>query len=130
MRNLGELWFNAEATEIDRLYKEGRKEIESITGQQKLPFDYDKEKELVDIFFNSIEDFKLTGPELVLGKIFDEIGFDKIPDELFRHLVIARLVYPVSKLKTVDYIFKYKGIVIDVEKVYLLSIKAMGKNLS
>jgi transposase len=107
-----------ETTEIERLYKEGRKEIESITGQQKLPFDYDKEKELVDIFFNSIEDFKLTGPELVLGKVFDEIGFDKIPDELFRHLVIARLVYPVSKLKTVDYIFKYKGIVIDVEKVY------------
>jgi hypothetical protein len=107
-----------EATEIERLYKEGRKEIESISGQQKLPFDYDKEKELVDIFFNSIVDFKLTGPELVLGKIFDEIGFDKIPDELFRHLVIARLVYPVSKLKTVDYIFKYKGIVIDVEKVY------------
>jgi len=23
---------------------------------------------------------------LVLGKVFDEIGFDKIPDELFRHL--------------------------------------------
>ena len=47
-----------------------------------------------------------------------EIGFDKISDELFRHLVIARLVYPVSKLKTLDYIFKYKGIIIDVEKVY------------
>ena len=41
-----------EAAEIERLYKEGRKEIESITGQQKLPFDYDKEKELVDIFFH------------------------------------------------------------------------------
>ena len=40
-----------EPAEIERLYKEGRKEIESITGQQKLPFDYDKEKELVDIFF-------------------------------------------------------------------------------
>lgn len=107
-----------EPAEIERLYKEGKKEIESITGQQKLPFDHDREKELIDIFFNSIEDFKLIGPELVLGKIFDEIGFDEIPDELFRHLVIARLVYPVSKLKTVDYIFKYKGIIIDVEKVY------------
>jgi len=107
-----------EPAEIERLYKEGKKEIESITGQQKLPFDNDKEKELIDIFFNGVEDFKLTGPELLLGKLFDEIGFDKIPDELFRHLVIARLVYPISKLKTVDYIFKYKGIIIDVEKVY------------
>ena len=60
----------------------------------------------------------MIGPELLLGKLFDEIGFNKIPDELFRHLVITRLVYPVSKLKTVDYLFKYKGVLIDVERVY------------
>ncbi len=64
------------------------------------------------------EDFKLAGPELVLGKLFDEIGFNKIPDELFRYLVITRLVYPVSKLKTTDYLFKYKGIIIDVVNIY------------
>ena len=91
-----------EPAEIERLYKEGKREIESITGQQKLPFDYDKEKELIDIFFSGVEDFKLTGPELLLWKIFEEVGFDKIPNELFRRLVIARLVYPVSKLKAVD----------------------------
>jgi hypothetical protein len=107
-----------EPAEIERIYREGKREIESITGQQKLPFDYEKEKKLIDILFNGIEDFKLTGPELLLGKLFDEIGFDKIPDELFRHLVIARLVYPVSKLKTVDHIFKYKVIIIEAEKVY------------
>lgn len=107
-----------DAIEIERLFNEARKEIESITGQQKLPFDFDKEKELVDTFFNGIEDFKLVGPELLLGKLYDEIGFDKIPDELFRHLVITRLVYPVSKLKTVDYLFKYKGVITDVKKVY------------
>src|ERR1700722_17598618 len=89
---------SGDAGEADRLFKEGKKEIERITGQQKLPFDTDKEKEFVDTFFNGIEDFKLVGPELVLGKLFDEIGFNKIPDELFRHLVITRLAYPVSKL--------------------------------
>ena len=36
----------------------------------------------------------------------------------FRHLVLTRLCYPVSKLKTTDYLFKYKGISIDVESVY------------
>lgn len=107
-----------DTAEIERLYKEAKKEVELITGQQKFPFDIEKEQELVDIFFNSVVDFKLIGPELVLGKLFDEIGFNKIPDELFRHLVITRLIYPVSKLKTVDYLFKYKGITIDVEKVY------------
>lgn len=107
-----------DTAEIEHLNKQARKEIEDITGQQKLQYEFEKEKELVDTFFDSIEDFKLLGPELVLGKLFDEIGFNKIPDELFRHLVITRLVYPVSKLKTVDYLFKYKGIVIDVVNVY------------
>ena len=58
------------------------------------------------------------GPELLLGKIFDEIGFNAIKDELFGHLVLTRLCYPVSKLKTTDYLFKYKGLSIDVESVY------------
>src|ERR1019366_9065397 len=49
---------------------------------------------------------------------FDEIGFNNIKDELFRHLVLTRLCYPVSKLKTTDYLFKYKGITIDVESIY------------
>lgn len=109
---------SSDASAIERLYKEGKKEIENITGQQQIPFNQDKEQELLDVFFNNIEDFKLVGPELVLGKLFDEIGFNKIPDELFRHLVITRLVYPVSKLKTTDYLFKYKGVIIGVVNVY------------
>jgi transposase len=54
----------------------------------------------------------------VLGKIFYEIGFDAITDDLFRHLVIARLIYPVSKLKTLDYLQKYKGILYDKDEIY------------
>jgi transposase len=54
----------------------------------------------------------------LLGKLFNEIGFNAIKDELFRHLVLTRLCYPVSKLKTTDYLFKYKGLSIDVESVY------------
>lgn len=60
----------------------------------------------------------MVGPELLLGKIFDEIGFNSIDDEWFRHLVITRLVYPVSKLKTTDYLFKYKGIEASVYRIY------------
>jgi len=60
----------------------------------------------------------LIGPELVLGKLFDEIGFNAITEDLFRHLVITRLVYPVSKLKTTDYLFKYKGVIVTVDAIY------------
>lgn len=72
----------------------------------------------MDLFFNGIKELSLVGPELLLGKLFNDIGFNAIKDELFRHLVLTRLCYPASKLKTVDYLFKYKGLSIDVESVY------------
>lgn len=107
-----------ESIEIERLVRQGKFEIERITGQKQLPFNQENEKELLEVFFNNITDYTLIGPELVLGKLFDAIGFNKIKDDLFRQLVITRLVYPVSKLKTTDYLYKYKGIHIDVSNVY------------
>jgi len=103
---------------VEQLYIKAKREILAIGGQQQFNFEINKEKDLVDTFFNSINEFKLIGPELLLGKIFDQIGFNKIKDELFRYLVITRLVYPVSKLKTVDYLYKYKGISFNIDKVY------------
>jgi len=109
---------SADEKEIEQLLIKGEEELVAIKRQLRINFETDKEKELVKTFFNSIEEFTLLGPELLLGKIFDEIGFNKIEDELFRHLVIARIIYPVSKLRTVDYLYKYKGINIEVNKVY------------
>lgn len=58
------------------------------------------------------------GPELVFGSLFNRIGFNAIKDDLFRHLVIARLAYPTSKLKTVDYLKRYKNISVSVDSIY------------
>jgi len=60
-----------------------------------------------------------VGPELIFGKLFDSIGFgDVVGDELFRHLVIARLSYPGSKLKTVDYLHRYRNIHLSEDQIY------------
>lgn len=104
--------------EIDLLVKKGNDIIQKISGQQHFNFDIQQEQQLVDLFFNGIKALRLLGPELLLGKLFDEIGFNIIEDNLFRHLVITRLCYPVSKLKTTDYLFKYQGLTIDVESIY------------
>lgn len=58
------------------------------------------------------------GPELIFGTLFDKIGFHEIKDKLFRHLVIARLAYPTSKLKIVDYLKRYKNIFVSVDSIY------------
>ena len=104
--------------ELDRLNAQAKSELIRMSRQLDLNFNVDREKELIDLFFKGIDKIRLVGPELILGKLFDEIGFNGIKDELFRHLVITRLCNPVSKLKTTDYLFKYKGISIDVERIY------------
>lgn len=45
-------------------------------------------------------------------------GFNQIQEDLFRHLVISRLAFPLSKLKTVDYLYRYQGVNISISTVY------------
>ena len=105
--------------EIERLFKLGYEQIALLIGQQKLDFEAkDKlvfREQLKQIPSSSI---RVVGPELIFGKLFDNIGFNRIKNELFRHLVITRIVHPVSKLKTTDYLLRYKGISVDVSKIY------------
>ena len=72
---------------------------------------------MVERYFSALQSFRFVAPELLLGKIFDEIGFNRIKDNLFRDLAITRLVYPVSKLKTVDYIFKYTSVPLKLGRI-------------
>lgn len=70
-------------------------------------FDFDDERAAYAGLLEAITSHKLVGIELTLGKIFDEIGFNQIGDPLFKYLVLYRLVYPRSKLKTTEYLYRY-----------------------
>lgn len=61
---------------------------------------------------------RTIGPELIFGTLFDRIGFNAVNQHLFRHLVVARLAYPASKLKTVDYLYRYRGIHTHEDAIY------------
>lgn len=75
---------------------------------------------LIESYLSSLENAQIrtVGPELIFGKIYDYIGFNAIEEDLFRHLVISRLAFPLSKLKTVDYLYRYQGVSIDIDSVY------------
>lgn len=109
---------SADPKEVSDLLEKGKRLISELKRQAVLNFDIRNEEQLVDLFFNGIRELSLAGPELLLGRLFDEIGFNAIKEDLFRHLVLTRLCFPASKLKTIDYLFKYKGLSIDVESVY------------
>lgn len=90
--------------EVDALIQQGKQWIKEYIGQFQL--DFDNEKQLLSKFISGIQKITVAGSELLLGKIFDQIGFNQIQDDLFRQLVLARLCFPVSKLKTIDYLHK------------------------
>jgi len=114
--------------EIERLEQLGREEIEHLSGKQLKLFGYEGD-EIIEQAFSLLgnSSIRTVGPELIFGKIYDYIGFNAIKEELFRHLVIARLAFPLSKLKTVDYLHRYQGKDIEIDMVYRFLDKLSGK---
>jgi transposase len=74
---------------------------------------------------------QVVGPELIFGRLYDKIGYNKIKQDLFRDLVISRLFSPGSKLKTLDYLERYQGIIYPKNKIYrFLDTLCKNKNKS
>jgi len=109
---------SSDLQQVEQLYQQAKERISGLGQQSSFNFEIEKERALSEMFFTGLNEIRLMGPELLLGKLFDEIGFTAIKGKLFRSLVLTRLVYPVSKLKTTDYWFKYNGTVIDVDRIY------------
>ncbi|MFN7188649.1 MAG: hypothetical protein ACK5V5_01775 [Cyclobacteriaceae bacterium] len=105
---------SANERQVEALLAAGRRWIDEQLGQNQ--FDFENKDDLAKLVFNSIQSIQLAGIDLLLGKIFEQIGFDKIKDEIFKHLVFYRLLYPVSKLKTTEYLYRYQQIDWDEDK--------------
>jgi len=105
--------------EIKRLEQLAREEIDRLSGDQLKLFGYESD-ERIEQAFSLLDNSSIhtVGPELIFGKIYDYISFNSIKEELFRHLVIARLAFPLSKLKTVDYLRRYQGKEIEINTIY------------
>lgn len=103
-------------TALELLINKAQKWIIKKTGLQEL--DFSGSDFFVDRFFSSISSIDRSGYDLLLVPIFNEIGFDKIDADLFRELVIARVAFPHSKLKTTKFLYRYKQIDWDENKLY------------
>lgn len=100
------------------LLHQAKHELEKIVWQRSL---FISENDiLIESFLSTLSNanIRVVGPEIVFGKIYNAIGFNSIKEELFRHLVISRLAFPLSKLKTIDYLYRYQGISVNISKIY------------
>lgn len=107
---------SSDSDEVNRLVTKGNKWIEAYKGELKI--DLDGLETQTRIILDNISQINICGTEMLLGKIFDEIGFCHITSPLFKPLVLSRIERPASKLKTTDYWLKYHGQQVDVVNIY------------
>lgn len=101
---------------IRDLVRQGNEWIEERRGN--LQIDFSDDVRLSKAVLDGIEGFKQIGLDLLLGRVFDQVGFDRIPDPYFRYLVIYRLAYPKSKLKTTEYLHRHHQLDWNEDRLY------------
>lgn len=107
--------------EIARLVQEARSFLAMPPRNQPRLFPLRSEEDnAIETFLHSLTNAQVRtkGPEIIFGTLFDRIGFNLLPDTLFRHITIARLAFPTSKVKTADYLYRFQGERIDVSRIY------------
>jgi transposase len=115
---------SSEEEEIDRLFKRAQESIPRLFNQITL-FDDPSNLPRVDELSN--DDIRVAGPELVFGKIFNHIGFNQIPDSLFKDLVISRITHPGSKLQLSEYLRENNRKEISADNIYYFMDKLNSK---
>ena len=108
-----------DSDEIEFLYKQALQRIKELSPTLFDVVDYVSNKKRL-----SNKDIRVIGDELIFARIFKDIGCDSVPlnslseKELFKNLVISRLLYPGSKLYLIDYLHIYKKKTIDKNRIY------------
>lgn len=104
--------------EVEFLYQRARQYIQEQQGT--IALFVNREDALIESYLSTIKNgqIQVIGPELIFGKIYDAIGFGEVKEELFRHLVITRLYHPGSKLKTIDYLYRFMSVSKSVDEIY------------
>lgn len=117
-----------DSNEIEKLYQKAYKLIPALQQQNTFNFLSNNDENILN-FTKSLSNTNITavGAELVFGRLFDSIGFNKIQDQLFKDLVLSRIIYQGSKLKLTDYLRRYEHKEISVQRIYRFLDKLNSK---
>lgn len=108
--------------EVTALCEKGKEWIKSHLGILELDFESADSKALEEeratAVLNNIDAILLNGAKLILDKVYDSIGFNRIGDSVLRNLVAARLCQPMSKMATAEYLKSHFDEDISLSKIY------------
>ena len=105
--------------ELELLMIIAQQEISRLAGQSSLFID--SADLLIDSFVAQLHNnqLQLVGPQLLLSPLYEEMGLDVFKEDSYlKPLIISRLVYPGSKLKTVHYLKRHFDLSVSVYTIY------------
>lgn len=120
-REIHTIGVGKDSTEIESLYRQGIRWIESCCGNRDIFEIHDKEleeKQIIEHLLSNVENILINGTQLILNQVFKLVGFDAIEDEILKQLVIARLSQPMSKSATVDYLKSHFDEDVQLHRIY------------
>lgn len=112
--------------EVDALVKRGQEWMDreqqrrhprlDLFGEERIRCE--QERMNAERLLNCITNIVINGADLILDRVFDNVGFNRIEDDIFRKLVKARLSYPASKSATVEYLKNHFDDDVSLSKIY------------
>lgn len=108
--------------EIESIYHKALYELPRLYGPTL--FDPVEEPRISELSNDSI---RIIGPDLVFGKIYNSIGYNKFKEPLLKHLVISRITHPGSKLRLTNYLNETGRQSISVYSIYRFLDKLNNK---
>lgn len=112
--------------EVENFIQEGRDWIErekqrrhprlDLFGEERAKCE--AELQTAEQMLSCISNITIDGADLILDRVFDNVGFNRIDDDIFRKLVKARLSYPASKAATVEYLKNHFDEDVSLSRIY------------
>ena len=134
MKELATIGIAKSPEEIDTLMSKGREWIDREQKRRHPRLDLFGEErskceaELLNAeqMLSCITNISINGADLILDRVFDNVGFNRIEDTVFRQLVKGRLAYPASKAATVEYLKNHFDEDVSLSKIYRYLDKLSG----
>lgn len=106
-------------TEIEDMFRQAKEWLLRYGGQQSLDFDATEQvRNEYRKLLSNVDRTLQNAPQIILNRIYDSIGFNSIGDDILRHLVIARVCQPMSKVATADYLKSYFDEDVKLHNIY------------
>ena len=126
MKELATIGIAQNRDELEALLSKGREWIDREQERRHPRLDLfgeersECESELLNAeqMLSCITNISINGADLILDRVFDNVGFNRIGDVVFRQLLKARLSYPASKAATVEYLKNHFDEDVSLSRIY------------